>query len=244
MCAELVTPTVMSQRDIPRDTQWFNKPVGRNHMVMIREVERYVSPCGQKFRKGLFICPSCSREFECRINNVISGSTSQCKSCGDADIAKATRSPERRAMQSKVGRARAKNGGRMKSPWYQSWRCRNNLAKGNCKGYEHVGICWDWDRDNPQGWVNFRDFCLTNFGKAPKRDLNGDVWHIDRIDPKGDYEPSNVQLVPKQVNLSKPATDAVGGRTSVTPLDCFGYHWVETTVGYGDLCDYIDNKLN
>ena len=61
------------------------------------------------------------------------------------------------------------------------WRC------GKAKGYENVSVCERWQR--------FENF-LADMGERP------DDCTIDRIDPHGNYEPSNCRWATKQIQAS------------------------------------------
>lgn len=75
---------------------------------------------------------------------------------------------------------------------YSSWksmltRCKNK----DRRGYKHYGgkgvkVC---DR-----WLDFANF-LEDMGEKPSPG-----WHIDRIDPSGDYEPANCEWVSPSEN--------------------------------------------
>ncbi|MDB4810112.1 hypothetical protein OAH34_02835 [bacterium] len=199
--------------------------IGDEGLIYLEEADPYVSPQGVKLRQAKVLC-ACGKPFTAMIQHIKSGAMPQCRDCTNAD----------------KSAAKIKDGGRCKSPWHRVWIAMNNRCDKH-KAYEKISVCEQWQINTETGWVAYRDYCNETFGKAKKRDRSGESWLVDRIDPLGDYTPDNVQLIPKTVNAAKVATDKVGGRTSVTPLDVFGYDWVETTVGYEALSDYAEDKL-
>lgn len=57
-------------------------------------------------------------------------------------------------------------------------------------GGRGIKVCERWNRTNPQGWENF----LADMGPRPKPYSK---WTVDRIDPNGNYEPSNCKWATK-----------------------------------------------
>lgn len=63
-------------------------------------------------------------------------------------------------------------------------RCTNpNNKEYHRYGERGITVCEAWNHDNPNGYMNFREWSLAN-GYA-------DNLTIDRIDPNGNYDPMN-----------------------------------------------------
>lgn len=99
--------------------------------------------------------------------------------------------------------------GECKTRLYTIWegmhdRCYNP----NHKHYQYYGgkgitVCEEWNRDNPQGYINFKQWSIAN---GYTEDLT-----IDRIDSNGEYKPSNCQWASMKEQVrnranSKPVT--------------------------------------
>jgi hypothetical protein len=74
---------------------------------------------------------------------------------------------------------------------WRIWYRMNKRCEDNQKGYFEVEVCDEWSREFSQeeGFINFVD----DMGPSEK-DLE-----IDRIDPWGNYEPSNCRWVTRKV---------------------------------------------
>ena len=90
-----------------------------------------------------------------------------------------------------------KNGPRLRYPdEYNAWasmrdRCLNKSARGYKNyGGRGIKICDRW-RELPDGFVNF----IEDMGEKPSHEKTASggkaLYSLDRIDPDGDYEPSN-----------------------------------------------------
>lgn len=116
----------------------------------------------------IWLCQcKCGNQTFVRSSHIRSGKT---KSCGCLRIERIT----------KHGHRRYHNGG--ESPTYKSWksmiqRCENfNNNRYYLYGGRGIKVC--------EGWKEFKSF-LADMGERPKGKT------LDRIDPNGDYEPSN-----------------------------------------------------
>ena len=90
--------------------------------------------------------------------------------------------------------------GGKRSPMYVRWysmiaRCNHK----NRKNYQHYGakgvkVCDRWRK-------SFSDF-LSDMGEPPTDSL-GKPYHLDRIDPAGDYSPDNCRWITAHENRSR-----------------------------------------
>lgn len=70
--------------------------------------------------------------------------------------------------------------GKGKSKEYRTWFNMKNRIKTK-QSYSHVSVCERWSESEGNGFLNF----LEDMGEVP------DGMSLDRIDPNGNYEPSN-----------------------------------------------------
>lgn len=127
-------------------------------------------------RMAIFICPECGKEFEATVNSVKVGHK---KSCGCI-----------RGLSNK-------SHGLSKHDIYKRWgsminRCENqNDASYPRYGGKGISVCQKWRHD----FMTFYNWAIsTGF----KKELE-----IDRIDSKGNYEPSNCQWISPLENNKK-----------------------------------------
>lgn len=93
------------------------------------------------------------------------------------------------------------SGGRSKlyERWYSMLARCNNKNRHN---YEHYGakgimVC--------ERWKSFQNF-ISDMGEPPV-DENGKTYHLDRIDPNGDYCPENCRWLPEKENKRRAQLD-------------------------------------
>lgn len=140
-----------------------------NELIFIKYVNSYISPKGEKRKRGLFLCV-CGNEFEAIISQVKNGNT---RSCG--------------CITKKLKSESLTTHGLTNSQTLSSWnamvtRCTNPNSI-NYKRYGAAGIkvC---DR-----WLNSFPCFLKDMGERPSRGHT-----LDRFpDIHGNYEPGNVR---------------------------------------------------
>jgi hypothetical protein len=119
--------------------------------------------------KKCFVQCDCGVFKEVWKHNLTSGHTTSC-GCAKVDFGKTKRTH---------GHSRADLG--KQSPTYKSWSSMKDRS-GKATGYEHVSKCDQW-----QTFENF----LADMGERPEG------LTLDRIDPEGNYEPSNCRWATK-----------------------------------------------
>jgi hypothetical protein len=132
-------------------------------IIIIKEIEKYISPKGQPKRQFLCKC-FCGKEFNVTLSNLKSNNT---KSCGCI----------RQKKSNKI------------ISLYKTWkdikqRCYNSNNK-DFKNYGQRGIklydLWVYDYNTFQNWI------LNNIGDRPLG------LTLDRINNDGNYEPGNLK---------------------------------------------------
>ena len=135
-------------------------------LTLVRELEKHVSPSGQKKRKFLFEC-DCGNFTEQLINNVSRGKVVSCGCYG---------------RRSKVTH------GNSNSPTYSIWIGMRRRCSEKCdprvRDYyigKGVKVCDRWEPSEGGSFENF----LKDMGPRPEG------MSLDRINPEGDYSPEN-----------------------------------------------------
>ena len=144
--------------------------VGNNGCVYLRETYPYVSPGGPKFRKALFKCEFCGKEFESIINSV---RTNKTRSCGCYSIFVTKRTNTKHGLYKDrlhavrtilIGRCYNKN----------NWKYKDYGGRG-------IIVCNEWRND----FKAFYDYIMS----LPHAGEPG--YSIDRYpDNNGNYEQS------------------------------------------------------
>lgn len=140
----------------------------------------------RKQGQSIWLCRcDCGGDAKVQAGNLRSGNTNSC-GCLQADMRGVSsvrhgearssgHSAEWNTWQSMI--ARCKYPSSTSYPWY---------------GGKGIKVCDRWSGED--GFVRF----LEDMGRRP-----GDGWSIDRIDPNGDYEPSNCRWLPLSENISR-----------------------------------------
>jgi hypothetical protein len=154
--------------------------IGTEGLIFIEEASPHVKPSGVKSRKARFLC-ICGNAFDTLIESVVAGLTGSC-GCVRKEV---TRS---RGKSNKGRVAHNYVDGRTLHYLYGTWcqmvrRCSDEKSKSyQWYGARGVSVCDQWKDPNA-----FFEFCDTVLGKRP------DGFTLDRINPYGNYEPSNVR---------------------------------------------------
>ena len=153
-------------------------PFGR--WTVLEEVEPYVAPCGEKYRRFKCRC-ECGQAKDVPLQDLVSGKR---KSCGclrrERCIERSTKHglcSEYKELYTAINDA--------------IQRCTNP----NCKSYKHYGargikVCSEWMNDKHA----FVEWALAN---GWKKGLD-----LDREDNDGDYTPTNCRFVERHVNIN------------------------------------------
>lgn len=149
------------------------------NFLAVREVEPKVSDSGIRYSRWECKCLKCGSLSIVYRTNLVSGHSTGCKSC---------------SVKENMGKR--KTHGMRHTRLYRTWvsmkaRC-NYPSSVSFKRYGALGIkvCDEWNgRD---GFENFANWAMANgfIEDAPKNTCT-----LDRIDPSGDYCPSNCRFV-------------------------------------------------
>lgn len=155
-------------------------------LVVLRIGNKCYSKTGKYCRYYFYLCRcDCGSEVNVSSNSLTKGTT---RSCGCLRREHGVRRGTNSAIHghSRVG---------AKSSTYKSWedmklRCQNSKTPYfKYYGAKGIKVCERWQR--------FENF-LADMGEKPV-----DGWHIDRINPKGNYEPSNCRWLSPSENVRR-----------------------------------------
>ena len=148
--------------------------------TVLEEVEPYVAPCGNRYRRFKCRC-ECGQSKDVCLHDLVSEKQ---KSCG---CLRRERCIERNT----------KHG--LCSEYKELYTAINDAIKRctnpNCKSYKHYGargikVCSEWMNDK-------RAFIVWALANGWKKGLD-----LDREDNDGDYTPTNCRFVERHVNLN------------------------------------------
>ena len=141
-------------------------------LIVIKEVERYVAPCGHTYRCYLCKC-DCGNEVIVRRTHLLCGTSTSCGCSQKEGMSKRTK-----------GNQYAKKHGEQSTRLYKIWanmkeRCQNKAhPRYGDYGGRGITVCDEW-----QSFVPFRDWAIAN-GYS-------DELTIDRVDNDEGYSPAN-----------------------------------------------------
>jgi transcription elongation factor Elf1 len=151
--------------------------VGNNGFIFVEHMRHVIQPSGQKRARAKFICPVCG---EIKETNILSVVRNDVTSCGCV-------SRERTRQASTTH-------GLSRHPLYKAWsdmkyRCYNSKdTYYKIYGGKGVRVCDEWK----DSFITYYNWCIDNGWEKCKQ--------IDRIDPDGNYEPTNCRIVEVKVN--------------------------------------------
>ena len=149
-------------------------------LTIVRQQGTYTSPSGVRRKMWLCRC-ACGNEVVVPTNRLTSGNT---KSCG------CYKSRVSSTIHTKHGGAKSKGYDRLYNVW-RSMKARcNNPHNKSYRYYGGTGItvCEEWKND----YKAFKDWAYEN---GYDENANSMECTLDRIDPYGNYEPSNCRWV-------------------------------------------------
>lgn len=154
-------------------------------LTVIERVEDAINPNGSKSVRYKCKC-DCGNEKIIRKCHLVSGAT---VSCGCLYV-------------ETLGKGRRTHGFSHKERLYSLWlnmkdRCYNkNNSHYNSYGGRGIVVCDEWKN----GYISFRNWCISNGYKEEIRESGRNNLTIDRIDVNGNYEPSNCRFITNKEN--------------------------------------------
>ena len=162
-----------------------------NLVVIGYPVDRYGIRCGG----AVCVCDCGNRKNVNTFYELISGFVSMCSECGRKLRDEKLKPHLDKLHEARKGKYYEYNKERLYSVWV------GMISRGKCQSgaYADVSVCDEW-----QDYFNFREWALANgYDKdAPRGECT-----IDRINPFGNYEPSNCRWVDWDTQLHNKRRD-------------------------------------
>ena len=150
-------------------------------MKLLRKIGTKINKNGDKVSYGIFYCDFCNLEVEKDLN-----SGKKQESCGCNKKYDGKNNPS------------YKHGGTKTKLYIVYYGIKDRCLSFKHKFYKYYGgrgitVCPEW-ADKEKGFINFRDWALNNGYQ--------EGLEIDRINPDGNYEPSNCRWVTHKENCN------------------------------------------
>lgn len=155
-----------------------------DRLKVIEEVEPYIEPSGKKRYRWRCLC-ECGNETIVTTCNLRTGHTRSCGCLEEEAISRISHDPN---IRSKIAKAKVRHG-QSHSRLYGVWnamkqRCQNpNNEKYALYGGRGITVC--------EEWLSFDNFYEWAMQSGYDANAQYSDCTIDRIDPNGNYEPSN-----------------------------------------------------